>query len=455
MSKSVTKNKIPIGQLSIGMLVTGVDRPWYATPFLSHRMLITTESEIATLKACGVKLVEVEVEHADAHTPGAATSSASPPPLSGHQLAVAPARVSTSAGSTAPSAAAPGEPNTSGEAAKVQPAAAEAEEGPTSSFEEEIHAALTAYHQARAAVARALQDAKMGRGLSVEGVSASVRAMADSIIRNPHALSSLSRLKSLDEYTYYHSVNTCVLAMALGRQMNMGRQPLSQLGLGVLLHDIGKTQVPADLLTKQGRLTDSETEAIKQHVMRGVDYLSGTLHLGAEVLLPVLEHHERMNGTGYPHHRKRAELSEVGLIAGVVDVYDALTSDRPYRKAVSPHQALQVLYDMARRGELDSACVERFIRFMGIYPVGSCVRLSSGEVGVVSKVNPTQTLNPMVVVVKETPTGALVAPRLLDLSVQSEKAVKRIAEVLQPTTVGIVPNDILDATLAELSSARS
>ncbi len=460
MSKSVVKTKIPIAQLAVGMLVTGMDRPWYATPFLSHRMTITKEAEIATLKACGVKMVEVEVTDTSVEAPPPASS----PVADSVDRGAAVAR--QGAGHAAGSAA--GEPKTCGPSGPaVEPdkvpfldrrtsaPVRETEvaeifrssqgDGPPTPFEEELRAAQAGYEEARAAVQTAMAQAKTGRAFELEAVSRAVGRLADSILRNPHALASLSRLKSHDEYTYYHSVNTCVLGMALGHQWRMSREMLKKLGLGVLLHDVGKTQVPADLLNKVGRLEASETELLKQHVLRGVEYLTETLKLPEDILLPALEHHERMDGSGYPHGRKRPELSEFGLIAGVVDVYDALTSDRPYRKAVSPHQALQTLYDLSRRAQLDAACVERFIRCMGIYPVGSCVKLSTGEIGVVSKINPTQTLNPVVVIVRDSTSGVVGRPRLFDLALQSGNAVKRITEVVQPSMVGVVPNDVLNA----------
>ncbi len=504
MSKSILKTKIPIAKLTVGMLVTGVDRPWYATPFLSHRMTITSDAEIATLKACGVKMVDVEIDadvaagQADSQglpEPGAGskTTAGAGAATAGEKVVHNPAsdavggapRVVAAAASAAESAGDGGERSARIQALESSPrdreavgaqvngvngaATAAASHGSSATasrdaersasmpslsettFEEEMQTAHAEYQHARVAVQRAMTDAKVGRAFAFQAVFNSVAGMADSILRNPLALGSLSRLKSFDQYTYYHSVNTCILAMTLGRQLNMARDPLIRLGLGVVLHDIGKTQVPIDILNKPGLLTEDEAERVKQHVMRGVDYLDGTLKVETAVLLPVLEHHERMDGSGYPYHRQRADLSEVGLIAGVVDVYDALTSDRPYRKAASPHQALKTLYEMTRRGELDTACVERFIRCMGIYPVGSCVRLSSGAVGVVSKINPTQTLNPVVVLVRDSPTGALIAPRFFDLSLQSGKAVARIAEVLPPTAVGIAPNDVLDAAYLKTS----
>lgn len=444
MSQEVVKQKIPIADLAVGMLVTGVDRPWYATPFLSHRFVITKDSEIEALKSCGVKIVEIEHDQpasteAPAASPPAPAKVANPAPQ-----AEAPARVSPAESKPLPASRPEPGPTRQGMAGADRATATASGDGPQVPFEEELHEAQASYHQARAAVQAALTQAKMGRAFELEAVGSAVGSLAESILRNPHALASLSRLKAHDEYTYYHSVNTCVLAMALGRSLHMGRETLQKLGLGMLLHDVGKTQISEELLMKPGRLQDQESEVIKQHVMRGADYLTETMHLDTESLLPVLEHHERLDGSGYPRHLRRPDLSEFGLISGVVDVYDALTSDRPYRKAVSPHQALQMLYDLSRRGQLESGCVERFIRCMGIYPVGSCVQLSSGAIGIVSRINAAQTLNPVVLIVKESPSGPVGAPRECDLSVQSGKPTIRITEVLSPASMGIAPNDVLN-----------
>ena len=178
----------------------------------------------------------------------------------------------------------------------------------------------------------------------------SVDSLVGSVLRNPDALTSLARLKSFDEYTYYHSVNTCVLGLAVGRNLRMNRDDLQRIAFGMLLHDIGKMQLSAELLNRPGRLEGDDLALVKRHVEQGAEYLSRLVKVEPPVLLPVLEHHERLDGSGYPFGKKRHQLSEFGMIAAVVDVYDALTSDRPYRKAVTPHHALQMLYDMTRRG---------------------------------------------------------------------------------------------------------
>ncbi|HSE59768.1 MAG TPA: HD-GYP domain-containing protein [Nitrospiraceae bacterium] len=473
------KTKIPVNKLSVGMLITGLDKPWYATPFVSHRMRMTTQADVDMVKACGVQVVEVEVEEAEHHTVAAksagdkepaASSVATPhseapsnapgavqpgkagvkecywngtasPPGSGRTMAAAGSVVvSGKSGAAAVSDPDPGE--------KTSALAGEPTEFPPTPFEQELAVAKAGYHQTKQIVQQAMAEAKMGRAFNSEAVVTAVDSLVGSVLRNPDALTSLARLKSFDEYTYYHSVNTCVLGLAVGRNLRMNRDDLQRIAFGTLLHDIGKMQLSAELLNRPGRLEGDDLALVKRHVEQGAEYLSRLVKVEPPVLLPVLEHHERLDGSGYPFGKKRHQLSEFGMIAAVVDVYDALTSDRPYRKAVTPHHALQMLYDMTRRGLLDAAFVERLIRCIGIYPVGSCVQLNTGEVAIVSRMNQSQTLNPVVVVIRESTAGPNVPPKTLDLSMQATKPIKRITEVLDAGRLGVVPNAVLEAVAA-------
>jgi putative nucleotidyltransferase with HDIG domain len=463
------KTKIPIMKLSVGMLVTSLDKPWYATPFVSHRMRMTTQADVDMIKACGVKIVEIEVEEAEDRKTvvapaavrhcdvppgvpiGTQSSKTEPqdchwngtasPSSSGRTMEAAGAVVS--AGRSAATAVTDSDP-----VERISTRSVEATDLVPTSFEQELAVAKAGYRQTKQIVQQAMTEAKMGRAFNSEAVVTAVDSLVGSVLRNPDALTSLARLKSFDEYTYYHSVNTCVLALAVGRNLRMNRDDLQRIAFGMLLHDIGKTQLPAELLNRPDRLEEDDLAQVKRHVEQGAEYLSRTVKVEPPVLLPVLEHHERLDGSGYPYGKKRHQLSEFGMIAGVVDVYDALTSDRPYRKAVTPHHALQMLYDMTRRGLLDAAFVERLIRCIGIYPVGSCVQLNTGEVAIVSRMNQTQTLNPVVVVIRESTAGPNVTPKTLDLSMQATKPIKRITEVLDAGRLGVVPNAVLEAVAA-------
>ena len=207
-----------------------------------------------------------------------------------------------------------------------------------------------------------MHDTRLGWAINVDAVRTVVSDMTDSVFRNPDALPSLSRLKRFDEYTFYHSVNTSLLAMSLGQSLGFDRAAIHLAGVGTLLHDIGKTKVPLEILNKPGRFDAHEMEIMKQHVLRGVEVLASTTDLGDSYVQPALEHHERVNGAGYPHRRAQKDISQFGLITAIVDIYDAMTSDRCYHKGQPAHQALQLLYRLSLEGHLDPTLVQRFIQ---------------------------------------------------------------------------------------------
>jgi HD-GYP domain-containing protein (c-di-GMP phosphodiesterase class II) len=212
---------------------------------------------------------------------------------------------------------------------------------------------------------------------------------------------------------------------------------LHQIGVGTLLHDVGKMKIPIEILNKPGRFEPDEMEIMKQHVLRGVEVLSCTTGLGETYLRPALEHHERIDGTGYPHRRVRDELSQFGLIAAVVDIYDAITIDRCYHKGWTPHEALQFLYRLGLEGHLDSSLVERFIHVVGVYPVGSVVELDSGETAIVQKINRGAPVEPLVLIVKSAGHTVRSSPEEVDLSQQTVSPRRSIAAVKDPCSSGI------------------
>ncbi len=315
-------------------------------------------------------------------------------------------------------------------------------------FEEELPAARQVYQAAKNTVQNAMHDTRLGRAINVDAVSQVVSEMTDSVLRNPDALSSLSRLKRFDEYTFYHSVNTALLAMSLGRKLGFDRSALHLAGVGTLLHDIGKIKIPLEVLNKPGHFEAHEMEIMKQHVLRGVEVLVSTTGLEDSYIQPALEHHERVNGAGYPHRRAKKDISQFGLITAVVDIYDAMTSDRCYHKGKSAHEALQFLYRLSIEGHLDSTLVQRFIQVVGVYPIGSIVELNSGETGIVKQVNHHAPLAPVVLLVKSAGNTLLSSPHERDLSQQTETPHWNITTILTPHQAGIDPTLYLDKKAA-------
>jgi putative nucleotidyltransferase with HDIG domain len=293
-----------------------------------------------------------------------------------------------------------------------------------------------------------MEDVRMGRALNMEAVSEVVGSMVDSILRSPDALSSLTRLKQFDEYTFFHSVNTSALALSVGRHLGYARTPLLQLGTGMLLHDIGKTLIPIEILNKPGRYQVDEFEIMKQHVMRGAEVLSNTTGLADVFLNPTLEHHERIDGTGYPHRRSKIDLSQFGLIAAIVDIYDAVTSDRCYHKGKTPHDTLQMLYKLGSQGHVDGTLVQQFVQVVGVYPVGSCVSLNTGEAAIVKQFNHQAPIRPLVVLIKDEVGRHRSSPIDLDLAAQLSLPHRTIASTLDPTALGIDPWTFLDKEAA-------
>lgn len=405
------KKQIRIDELQLGMLVEQLDRSWLSTPFFRHKMTITSPQQIAQLKASGVQTVTVSVDAAEIGEVSVLEQ---------------------------PSIEAP-EITASEEVESVSPEI---------SFEEELPEARRVYQAAKTIVQNAMQDTRFGRAINVEAVNTVVADMTDSVLRNPDALSSLSRLKRFDEYTFYHSVNTSLLAMSLGQNLGFDRAMLHLSGVGTLLHDIGKMKIPLEVLNKPGRFEAHEMEIMKQHVLRGVEVLASTTGLGESYVQPALEHHERVNGDGYPHKRAKQDISQYGLITAIVDIYDAMTSDRCYHKGQPAHQALQLLYRLSLEGHLDATLVQRFIQVVGVYPVGSVVELNTGEIAIVKQVHHHVPLTPMVLLIKSAGNTLLSKPHELDLVAQIEKPHRKIIAILDPKQIGIDPTDYLDKKAA-------
>lgn len=227
-----------------------------------------------------------------------------------------------------------------------------------------------------------------------------IENIIDEIIHNKHLIINMVDLKVFDDYTYYHSVNVAVISIVIGMTINLSRKDLCKLGLGALLHDIGKVFVPKEILNKKDPLTDEEMEIVKSHSERGYDYLKEKWEIPIKSYTAVLFHHERYNGTGYPRGKSKENINLFGRIIAVADVYDALISDRPYRKALLPSDAVE--YVMAASGTFfDPELVKVFVSKVSPYPLGTCVRLSDDRIGIVTKNYEDACLRPKVKILNE------------------------------------------------------
>ncbi|MDO6407804.1 HD-GYP domain-containing protein [Pantoea phytobeneficialis] len=283
---------------------------------------------------------------------------------------------------------------------------------PQTPFFHEIDQAQAIFIQGKPQVLAMFNEARLGQGLDLNYTLNLVDEIAGSLTREPTALLSMARLKNHDDYTYLHSMAVCGLMISLGKKLGLDEQQQRRVGMGGLLHDVGKAAVPLEILNKPGRLTPEEMAIMRQHPIVGAQMLMEA-DADEDLLDITLHHHEKMDGSGYPHGLKGEEISLFSRMAAVCDVYDAVTSDRPYRKGWTPAEAMHNM--LSWRGHFDIKLLQTFVRSIGIYPVGSLVRLASGRVALVVQAGEQSLLKPKVHVFWSLHAQREIKPEELDL----------------------------------------
>ncbi len=259
-----------------------------------------------------------------------------------------------------------------------------------------------------------IAEIRAGKGLELKAVETVVENLVDSIVRNPEALQLVARLRESDESAYTHALQVAVLMVTFGREIGFSRDELEQLGQIGMLLDIGKMRVRAALLQKTDNLTSEEFDEIKRHVELGMEMISASGKVHPNVMNGVRQHHERLDGSGYPDGLKDKQIGTFGRMAGIVDCFSAMTSLRPYADAISPYEAMRQLQHWSDR-QFNSGLVQQFIQAIGIFPVGTLVELSSGESAVVIEQHKAHRLKPKVLIVADANGEPISVPIILDL----------------------------------------
>jgi HD-GYP domain-containing protein (c-di-GMP phosphodiesterase class II) len=311
-------------------------------------------------------------------------------------------------------------------------------------IEKEMVRATEILDDTRRVYDQVLRDIESGNKVDTSTVKNVVGTLVESVLRNSSAASWLVRLKKQDETAYSHSISVCVLGLTLGRFLGLSTKQLNVLGMATLLQDIGKLSIPRYLLSKVERLDASEFELIKQHVHKSISVIRSMDDVSNQIIAVTAAHHERFDGTGYPRGLSRSEIDPLSSIAGLVDTYEAMIANRPYRRAKTGFEALMELYDERDRAH-PGGLIEQFIQCVGIFPVGGFVKLNTGEIAVVVQRNQIVQLKPRVMILTDPKGNKLPHPQTLDLSAQfvlPARMPRMISKIVDPKDCHIDPQEL-------------
>lgn len=378
--------KIPVSELKLGMHLQAFCGAWLDHPFWRTKFVLTDPNDLVLVRESPISEVWIDISKGLDVEPGSAAAAVNV------------------------------------EIVEKLPESVPAKIDKTS-FNDEVKRASRIVAKGKEAVVSMFQEARMGKAIEAEAAAPLVEEISNSVMRNPGALISLARLKTADDYTYMHSVAVCALMIALARQLGLDEQQTRDAGMAGLLHDLGKAMIPLDVLNKPGKLTDAEFALVKTHPEEGHKLLlegKGVSDVTKDVCL---HHHEKVDGSGYPKGLNSETMSLFAKMGAVCDVYDAITSNRPYKAGWDPAESIKRMAEW--KGHFDPAVFQAFVKSLGIYPIGSLVRLESGKLGVVIEQGEQSLLKPKVKVFFSTKAQAYIKPETIDLARSPEKIAGR------------------------------
>ena len=452
------------------MFVAELDRPWAESPFLLQGFTIANDEEVKQIQSC-CEYIFIDTSQGDQ-----SVAPAQPPSDQGSGVEITKTALVSSKAINEPNqdssielaaeADFAGDDHvqtriTSGQVPEpIEQAPAEDDNSPrevhallnlpnrfveyknTSTVEEEIDKAREVHLELQSSISSSMESFSKSKNLELGSVRECTGDLVDSMIRNPDAAFLLSRLKDMDSFTYTHSVDASILAILFGRHLGLTAAELNTLALGVLFLDIGKSKLPKAMLEKRGKLISAEIRLLRKHVQFSLNILS-TANIDDEIHSIVANHHERFDGRGYPERKQGSDIPVFAKIAAIVDFYDAITHNRPYRKGVPPGKAINALYERRDR-QFQTELVEEFIQCLGVYPTGSLVLLSNGEAGIVISQNQVRRLRPKVLIVRDELKEEVISPYTRDLEqdqISSEGRRVFIQTALETGAYGISADD--------------
>jgi putative nucleotidyltransferase with HDIG domain len=401
--KANSRQKIPTAELRIGMYVDELCGSWMEHPFWRTRFLIESPEQLAQIRGSGI--TELWIDTAKGLHPRQETVSSTDERSVDAQVDE-----------------------------RLDSAGGNAERRPSAeSVQSELKRAVKILRESRKVVADMFTSARMGTLRDTESTAQVVHSLADSVARQPSALFGLIRLRHADDYTYMHSVAASALMVALARTLGWEEEWVVQAGMAGLLHDVGKAQIPSEILNKPGSLNDQEWCAMRTHPERGLAIVQSAYGATSTMLDAILHHHEKIDGSGYPHRLKQDDIATLAKMVAVCDVYDAITSDRPYKAAWQPSHAIRKMAEWT--GHFDDQIFKAFVKTIGIYPVGSLVRLSSQRLAVVVEHHPTHLSQPTVKAFFSLRSNVHIEPVLLRIG--PEHGRERIIGCEEPSALGL------------------
>jgi HD-GYP domain-containing protein (c-di-GMP phosphodiesterase class II) len=404
------RKRVPVSRLKPGVYVVALDQSWFQTPFMFHRRLIKDFAEIELLKKHGIREVVIDIARG---------------------LDVDPLSAST---------AAPAEAD-HGESKKPSPVTPKAR--PSSRLEptlqtvvEELEVGRTIHEEALSIARDILNGVGSGAPINSPAARQVVTNLLSSVMRSPEANLLLVQMRRFKNELFSHCENVCVLSLVVGTFEGL-EDEITTLGLGALLHDVGQTRLPRNLTQKNGEFTKTERRIMEQHPGLGALMLKQSQNIPEAARRIVLEHHERLNGSGYPCGLRRSEIAFLSQIVAITDAYDAMLTGRNQLPA-PPVEVLRQLYLQGSAGAFDRDLVERVIHGLGVYPIGSLVELNTGERGIVIAPNRADSLKPTLrVVVSGDGLACLNGPIINLAGTNAVPAARRIVRALDPAKEGI------------------